>query len=211
MPTKRRLTEFVPDDRNANRGTPRGAAMIEDSLREFGAGRSILVDRNNRIIAGNKTHQEAVDAGFDEAIVVPTDGKQLVVVQRVDIDLDTPKGRALAVADNRTSEVGLDWDADALRALADDGVDLAQFWREDELETLLGDVSDGTWSNALGGLPSGEKSPFQQMTFTLADAQAVTVNAAIDKAQAAGPFVATGNENSNGNALWRICDAYLHG
>lgn len=211
MTTKRKLADFIPDDRNANAGTVRGLAMLEDSLRDYGAGRSILVDKNNKVIAGNKTLSSAVDLGLTDAIVVPTDGKQLVVVQRVDIDLDTKRGRELALADNRVGEVDLSWDAGALQSLIDDGADVARFFDADELDILLQTVGDGAWSAALGGLPSGDKSPFQQMTFTLSDAQAETVTAAMQKAKASGDFVATGNENSNGNALWRICDAYLNG
>lgn len=142
MTAKRKLTDFIPDPHNANKGTVRGTAMLEDSLRHYGAGRSILVDRNNQVIAGNKTLASAVDIGLDEALVVPTDGKQLVVVQRTDIDLDSKQGRELAIADNRTTEVSLDWDAAELAALADDGVDLAQFWDADELAALLAGVGD---------------------------------------------------------------------
>jgi hypothetical protein len=45
------------------------------------------------------------------------------------------------------------------------------------------------------------------MTFTLHDEQVDTVHAALAKAKAAGPFDGP-NENSNGNALDRICRAY---
>jgi hypothetical protein len=48
------------------------------------------------------------------------------------------------------------------------------------------------------------------MTFTVTDEQAEEINRALSAAKGAGPFVATGNENSNGNALARICEAY-HG
>src|SRR5690606_8833801 len=44
--------------------------------------------------------------------------------------------------DNRASETGLDWDADVLSALAEDGVDLDQFWFEDELAYVLGHVDE---------------------------------------------------------------------
>ena len=99
------LTAFEPDANNANAGTERGRAMVEESLRRYGAGRSILVDRNGNIIAGNTTHEAAIDIGLTDAVVVQTDGRKLVVVQRTDLDIDSPAGRALAVADNRTSEV----------------------------------------------------------------------------------------------------------
>lgn len=37
------LSALTPDDRNANKGTQRGTGMLEDSLRKYGAGRSILM------------------------------------------------------------------------------------------------------------------------------------------------------------------------
>ena len=40
-----RISQLLPDDRNANRGTERGNAFIERSLREYGMGRSILIDK----------------------------------------------------------------------------------------------------------------------------------------------------------------------
>lgn len=132
------LTDLTPDDRNANAGTERGRAMVEESLRRYGAGRSILVDRNGNIIAGNTTHEAAIDIGLTDAVIVKTDGRKLVVVQRTDVDLDSPEGRALAVADNRTSEVGLSWDPGVLAALAaDEAVDLSALFSEVELADLL--------------------------------------------------------------------------
>ena len=47
-------------------------------------------------------------------------GRQLVVVQRTDLDLDSPTGRALALMDNRSSEINLAWNRDALAELATD-------------------------------------------------------------------------------------------
>jgi hypothetical protein len=57
-------------------------------------------------------------------------------------------------------------------------------------------------------LPDGDKSPFQQMTFTLADEQAEEVKAAMDKAKGMGHGESAVNENSNGNALAFICQSF---
>jgi len=57
-------------------------------------------------------------------------------------------------------------------------------------------------------LPDGDRDPFQQLTFTVTDEQAETIKAALAKAKEA-PFVDTGNENSNGNALARLAEAYV--
>jgi len=79
-----KLKDLTPDTRNANKGTPQGQQMIEDSLRNYGAGRSILVDKNLRIIAGNKTAENAGSIGMDDVIIVQTDGRKLVAVQRTE-------------------------------------------------------------------------------------------------------------------------------
>lgn len=138
---KRKLRDLVPDMKNANKGTVRGLAMLDDSLREDGAGRGILLDRNNNVIAGNKTLERAVDLGFEEVIIVPTDGKQLVATQRVDVAIDSPQGRRMAIRDNRVAQVDLEFDAEVLAELASEGVDLSLFWDDDELAALLADVA----------------------------------------------------------------------
>ena len=119
-----KLKDLIQDDRNLNAGTERGQQLIEKSLREFGAGRSILLDKNNRIIAGNKTHKNAELAGLDDVIIVETDGTKLVAVKRTDVDLDTKKGREMALADNATTKADLAWNTDELNAVTEDfGID----------------------------------------------------------------------------------------
>ena len=87
---------------------------MDESLRRFGLGRSILIDKNNRIIAGNKTAEKAADIGFTDVVVVEVDGNQLVAVKRKDIDLDSAKGRELALADNATGKANLCFDTDLI-------------------------------------------------------------------------------------------------
>jgi hypothetical protein len=71
--------------------------------------------------------------------------------------------------------------------------------------------TEDQWGAAFDALPDGDKSPFQQMTFTVSDAQADTIHDALAKAKKDGGIAPTDNENSNGNALWRMADVYLHG
>lgn len=49
------LADLTPDGENFNKHTEFGTKLLEDSLRKFGAGRSILVDKDGNIIAGNST------------------------------------------------------------------------------------------------------------------------------------------------------------
>lgn len=139
--TIKRLDDLTPDATNANKGTVRGRGMVEASLRETGAGRSILADAQGRIIAGNKTLEAWADIG-GEIEVVRTKGDKLVVVQREDLDLsdDTGTARKLAYYDNRAGEVGLEWDAEQLLADVQAGVDLSALFRDDELDALLAEL-----------------------------------------------------------------------
>ena len=132
-----KIEELKPDEKNANKGTERGIGILEDSLRKYGAGRSILVDKEGVVIAGNKTLESAVDLGIPIR-VVKTDGKELVVVQREDLDLDSEDGRAreLAYADNRSSQVGLDWNVEQIIADVQAGIDLSGLWSMGELVRL---------------------------------------------------------------------------
>lgn len=113
------VEQLIPDNKNFNKGTEYGQHLIEESLRKFGAGRSILLDKNNRIIAGNKTIENAAIVGLENVIIVETDGNQIVAVKRKDIDLDSTKGRELALADNATSKANLAWDMDIITEQAE--------------------------------------------------------------------------------------------
>jgi DNA modification methylase len=129
------IAQLELDDKNANKGTKRGRELLEASLEKYGAGRSVVVDRHNRVIAGNKTVEAARAAGVASITVIETDGTSLVAVQRGDLDLKKDKkARELAVADNRVGELDLEWNPEVLASL---DADLSQFWRENELNALL--------------------------------------------------------------------------
>lgn len=138
------LTELRHDPSNANKGSERGQYMIDASVADTGLHRGVAVDANGYLVAGNKTHQAAIDAGFTRAIVVETDGETLVVTKRTDFNLmdDDPnnKARKAAYYDNRASEVSLSWDAEQLLADLNAGVDLSGMFRDDELDALLADL-----------------------------------------------------------------------
>lgn len=109
------IDKLAQDDKNFNKGTQFGEHLMDESISKFGLGRSILIDKNNRIIAGNKTAQKAGELGFERVVVVETDGNTMVAVKRTDIDLDSAQGRELALADNATSKANLAWDEETLK------------------------------------------------------------------------------------------------
>ena len=101
------IEELVQDQHNFNKGTDEGARLMEKSFTELGAGRSILIDKDGNIIAGNKSQKAAMAAGIKKVRVIETTGDELVAVKRTDIDINTKKGRELALADNATTKVNL--------------------------------------------------------------------------------------------------------
>ena len=122
------IRDIIPDDHNFNKGTEKGREMIEKSFRELGAGRSILLDKNNRIIAGNKSQQAAIATGITKVRIVDTDGDEIVAVRRRDVDLDSKVGRELAFADNATQQVSLAWDEAELQQAAQEyGLDIDEW------------------------------------------------------------------------------------
>ena len=123
-----KLSDLTPDQQNFNRHTEFGTKLLEDSLRKFGAGRSILVDKDGNIIAGNGVTEVAVSIGMDDIILVPTDGTELIAVRRTDIDLDSETGRRMALADNAVAVIDLDWDLDEIKkAIESYGLDMNEW------------------------------------------------------------------------------------
>lgn len=94
------------DDRNLN--------LIKKSLEECGAGRSILLDADGEIIAGNATYKSAQAAKIPVKII-KTDGKELIALQRTDLATKSKKRKKLALLDNSTSDK-VQWDFDNLSA-----------------------------------------------------------------------------------------------
>lgn len=129
--------DLIFDDKNANKHTERGLELLHQSVQEFGMGRSILIDKNNRIIGGNGIIETCNKLGIDDVQVVESDGTKIIAVKRTDIDLDTKKGRGLALADNATNAADLEWNKEVLQTYKDDfGVDASDWgvdvWEETE-------------------------------------------------------------------------------
>ena len=123
------IEELAQDQRNFNKGTEQGQELMERSFKEMGAGRSILIDKNGNIIAGNKSQKAAIAAGIKKVRVIETTGDELVAVKRTDVDIDSAEGRKMAYLDNLTTQVNLTWDETELEAVQADveGFDVADF------------------------------------------------------------------------------------
>lgn len=132
------INELHQDNHNFNKGTQEGMKLIKKSFSELGAGRSILIDKDNNIIAGNKSQLAAIASGIQKVRVIETDGTELIAVKRMDVELDSKEGRALALADNKVAEVNLSWDEVQL----------------EQIETRIDEFDKLDWGFDINDIPS---------------------------------------------------------
>ena len=125
---KGNIKDLTFDNRNFNKHSEYGMGLLEKSVGKFGMGRSILVDKNNRIIAGNGITETAGNIGIEDVRFIDTDGKEIIAVRRNDIDLDSPEGREMALADNATNAANLKWDVAAIKKAEQDYGIVKEAW-----------------------------------------------------------------------------------
>ena len=147
--------------------------------------RPIVIDENNMVLGGNMRLKACIVAGLTDVPVIHAN------------NLSEEKKKEFIIKDNVSfgshdwSELANNWDVDLIQEW---GLDIIGF---DNVE----DLGEGF------SLPDGDKSPFQQMTFTLADEQATQLKNAIEEIKRTEEYKyaeTMGNENSNGNALYLI-------
>ena len=134
------IKDLKSDHKNARKRTDRSATLIEESLKKYGAARSIVIDEDNRVLAGNGTIEGAKAAGLKNVRVIETDGDEIIAVKRKGLTEDQKVG--LALADNRASDLSA-WDASMLHELGKEH-DLAPWFETEDLVELMGDRNDPT-------------------------------------------------------------------
>lgn len=132
--------EIKFDERNYRKHSKKNKALIKKSLEELGAGRSVVIDADDTLVAGNGVFEQA-QALQMPVRVIETDGSELVVVKRTDIHTKDEKRRKLALADNAIS-AHVEWDACQIRSdfdakgLAEWGCKLATISNTEKLSKL---------------------------------------------------------------------------
>ena len=191
------IETLIPYANNARTHSEAQVAQIAASIREFGFNNPVLIDEQSSIIAG---HGRVLAARKLELDTVPC--------IRLN-HLSSTQRRAYIIADNKIA-MNAGWDEELL---ALELTELTEFGVNMDLTGFTVDeiaVLDGVRElDGMPELPTGDKEPFQQMTFTLHDTQAEQVGAAMDAAKRMGRFIDSPNENGNGNALARICETFL--
>jgi len=178
------------------KSNPKNPRLIKDdkfkklvkSIKEFPemeTVRPIVVNKDMVILGGNMRYKAMIECGYKEVNVEV-------------VDWSEQKQNEFIIKDNvgfgewEWEMVANEWDEIELK---DWGLDLPIFTKD---------------SNEFGtdfNLPYGDKAPFQQMTFTLADEQAIQIKNAIEEIKRTEEYKyaeTMGNENSNGNALYLI-------
>lgn len=148
--------------------------------------RPIVVNKDMIVLGGNMRLKACKEAGLKEVPIIIAD------------NLTEEQQREFLIKDNVS---GGEWDWEVL----------ANEWDSEELEAwgldLVGFDVDSDDLGTEFSLPDGDKAPFQQMTFTLADEQAEQIKNAIADIKKTEEYKyaeTMGNENSNGNALYLI-------
>ena len=192
----KKVTELIPYVNNARTHSEEQVIQIAASIKEFGFTNPVLIDGENGIIAGHGRLMAAKKLGLEE---VPTiELSHLSEAQR----------KAYILADNKLA-LNSGWDNDLLAIefaelkLLDFDLDLTGFSSEE-----IGVDGFEADEVEMPDLRSGDKEPFQQMTFTLHDDQVEQIKAACDIAKKMGEFDSL-NENSNGNAIARVCETFM--
>ena len=128
------IKDLKHDHKNARRRTDRSSTLIAESLKRFGAARSIVIDEDNRILAGNGTIEGAKVAGIKNIRIIETDGTEIIAVRRTDLSEEEKVG--LALADNRTSDLS-EWDGAMLHQISEEH-DISTWFDKQELDELFG-------------------------------------------------------------------------
>ena len=158
------IKDLHRDTLNFNKGTYEGELLMERSLERLKAGRSILIDKDNNIIAGNKTAEVAERLGF-KLRIIETTGDELVAVKRTDMTLDSKDGREMAIADNATAQMNLAWDEENINAA------IEQYDGFDPSEWGIDPMSNQPTIESIGEIDTNQFDTNQELKLTFSSIQ----------------------------------------
>ena len=189
MKQKVKIGDVIPNEKNPRYIRDPKFNKLVTSIKGFPEmleKRPIVVDENMIVLGGNMRLNACKKAGLKEVWIDVAEGW-------------TPEQKNEFIIKDNVGFGEWDWEIIANEwdtvQLVDWALDMPGF-----------DVSDEDLSDEFS-LPEGDKEPFQQQTYTLADEQATAIKNAIAdiKKTEEYKYVETfGNENGNGNALYLI-------
>jgi hypothetical protein len=189
-----KIDDLSLDPNNARKHDDQNLKVIAESLKAFGQRKPIVVWRNT-VVAGNGTIVAARSLGWKE-----------IEVALIPDNWDADKVKAYALADNRSAELA-EWDKEVLASQLIE-LEEADFQIEDFGFFKIDQPGEDELEEAFEKL-GGDKGEMETVSFTLHNSQADLIRFALDKSKALGEFDLDLNSNSNGNAIFRIVEAWL--
>lgn len=196
------VSKIIPYERNNKIHDETQINRIANSIKEFGFRQPIVVDKNNIIIVGHGRFEWAKKLGLKKVPVEVAD------------DLTDEQIKKYRILDNKLNEsdynlANLKSELDSLKDfnIGDLEISVSDLFPEFDAPEFDPDEFGEDFT-----LPKGEKSEFEQITFTCTNEQMEKVREAIDSAKNSPDMVqaeAMGNENKNGNALYVMAMQYL--
>jgi hypothetical protein len=117
--------------------------LLSESIKRLGVARGIVVDKENNILCGTKTAQMCCDLGIKRAKIIETNGDELIIIKRVDVEADSTKACEISLTDNLIASKILFWDADAVLAKMQERYSFdARMWEGYECITKELDISE---------------------------------------------------------------------
>lgn len=183
-----KIADLIANDANPRKIDRKAYDKLKKSLQDFPEMkqlREIVVDENMVILGGHQRIYALKDLGYEDVTVKQVFG------------LTEKQKREFIIKDNASAGT---WDTDIIANMWDVdemdqwGIDLSKF-----MDTGFGDDFD---------LKDGDKEPFGQMTFMLADPQIEVIKQALKMGKDLEGET-YGNENGNGNALFWIVEQWL--
>lgn len=190
------VNDLIPYARNSRTHSSEQVNQIASSINEWGFTTPVLIDTDNQIITGHGRTMAAKKLGMETVPCLVADG------------WTEAQKKAYVIADNKLA-LNAGWD-DELLALeisdlqeADFNIDLTGF----ALDELVGFDEDE--EDFEPDLNSDDREPIRNMTFTVSDEQHEIIESILKLAKEYEPKDPMGiNENSNGNALWYVCEVF---
>lgn len=181
----KKLKNLIPHKNNPRNFTEKGMKDLENSINSIGFMQPININQNGTILSGHARVLKLKEMGEQEVdVYIPN-------------RLLTPKQEEeVLIRANANTAGKWDWD------LLGNDFDLGELddWGLEVPDVNIKEVE-------MPELADGDKEPFQQITFTLADEQAEFIKEKLVeiKEKDVYKYIETlGNENSNGNALYTI-------
>jgi len=145
-----KVSDLTPYANNP-RKNDESVILVANSIKEFGFKVPIIIDKKNEIVTGHTRLKAAIQLGLKEVPCIIAD------------DLNENQIKAFRLVDNKVGEFSK-WDDELL------GLEMFSI-NEIDLKDFGFDIYDEADFDTDFGLKTGEKDPFQKMTFFFADEQ----------------------------------------